>query len=383
MIRIAFKMLTYDTAKYLGLILGIVFATVLIAQQAGMGWSALLLSVNSARALTEVDIWVMKPNVDFLETPDPMSELCLSRVRSIQGVKWCVPYYTGMGTLRATDGRFRAVSLFGIDNSSLAGAPSPDQMLLGNVSDLRQPDSVLIDYGGFRKLFPDTPARIGDEFEIGQRRARIVGIYSANANFSGQPMIVTRRSVAVAYARETLNAMTFILVRAKAGVDHQQLAKRISETTRLKAMSRDDFLEMNINWMIRNSGIIENFGLTVCMGLVVGIVIVGQTFYMFSVENMRQFATLKAIGVGNPVILRMLLSQAIFVAVIGYSIGIGVCSALFWLMNLSVDSSLRGMYLPDAVAGATAIVVLFMVVVSSLVSAWKVLTVDPSLVFRG
>ncbi|MBY0588832.1 ABC transporter permease [bacterium] len=383
MMRVAFKMLMQDTAKYLGLILGIVFATVLIAQQAGMAWSVILMSVNATTSKTEVDIWVMKPNVEFVDTPESMAEVCLSRVLSVQGVQWAVPYYTGAGMLRSVDGLFKSVSINGVDDYTLTGAPSKDQMVMGNVQDLAQPDSVLVDYIGYRKLYPKAEPKLGGEFEIGQRRCTIVGIYKSKASFSGLPMIVTRRSVAVALARETLNSMTFILVKAKPGIDHRELADRISSETQLRALSRDNFVEMNINWMIKNSGIIENFGITVAMGLVVGIVIVGQTFYMFSVENRKQFAALKAIGVSNSVILQMLLAQAIFVAVIGYAIGIGICSALFYIMNLSPDSSLVGLFLPDTVALATAVIVIVMVILSSVVSAWKVLTVDPALVFRG
>jgi putative ABC transport system permease protein len=383
MMRVAFKMLMQDTAKYLGLILGIVFATVLIAQQAGMAWSVILMSVNAIDDKSEVDIWVMKPNVEYWETPESMAEVSLSRVLGVQGVQWAVPYYTGAGMLRSVDGLFKSVSISGVDDYTLTGAPSPDQMVVGKVEDLAQPDSVLVDYIGYRKLYPDVKPKVGGDFEIGQRRCTIVGIYKSKASFSGLPMIVTRRSLAVALARETLNSMTFIFVKAKPGINTDVLAERICNETQLRALGRDRFLEMNIDWMIKNSGIIENFAITVAMGLIVGIVIVGQTFYMFSVENRKQFAALKSIGVSNYVILQMLMAQAIYVAVIGYAIGIGICSTLFCLMNLSPDSSLVGLFLPDTIAAATAIIVIVMVILSSVVSAWKVLTVDPALVFRG
>jgi putative ABC transport system permease protein len=383
MLRIAFRMLTYDTAKYLGLILGIVFATVLIAQQAGMGCSAVLMSIKTPRDMTEVDVWVMKPQVETYDLSDPMAEIVLGRVRAIEGVAWAVPYYSGGGVLRSPQGAFRTVSIQGVDENSLVGAPHASRMLVGQVAHLSQPGAVLVDLGGYRKLYPGQPVATGREFEIGQRRAVIAGVYTSKGSFSGNPEIICRRGDAVAFARETINSMTYVLVRAKPGIACEKLAAEIRRQTGLKALSRTDFNEMNLWWMVANSGIVENFGITVTIGLIVGIVIVGQTFYMFSVENLKQFAAIKAIGVSNIVILKMLLSQALHVAVIGFAIGIGICAALFYAMNLTPGSSLCGMFLPDSVAVCTGVVVVLMVLASSLVSAWKVLTVDPAIVFRG
>lgn len=381
MIRIAYRMLVQDRAKFLALVLGIAFAAILIAQQAGMGWSAVMLSSNQIRDVREADIWVMKPNVEHIDGADPLPDSALSRVRSVEGVAWAVPYYTGIGMLRSTTGLYKAVNLYGIDEQTLTGAPR--DFVLGGLSALHEDGAVLVDIAGYIKLFPGVELRLGDEFEIGQQRGKVVGIFRSLANFSGQPMVVTKRMAALRMARESLNSMTYVLVRTQPGEDPGEVARRISKRTGLLALTSDQFVVRTVTWVAKNSGIIENFMVTVILGFVVGVAIVGQTFYMFSTENMKQFAALKAIGVSNRSIVGMVLLQATYVSFLGYGIGIGVTALIFYSMTVDDGSALRGLYLPDPVAFASGGLVLILVLMSSMVSAWKVLTVDPALVFRS
>ena len=125
-----------------------------------------------------------------------------------------------------------------------------------------------------------------------------------------------------------------------------------------------------------------NFGITVALGFIVGTAVVGQTFYIFVLENLRQFGALKAMGVANGTILRMVLLQAMVVAGIGYAIGIGLCAGFFEITS-RVSINLRGFELPWQVAAGTACTVLVIIVIASFASLRKVMVVDPAIVFRG
>ncbi|MFM7808302.1 MAG: ABC transporter permease, partial [Planctomycetota bacterium] len=93
MIRVALAMLTHDKAKYVALVAGIAFASLLISQQAAIFWSALRSSTYGVQSASAADIWVMKPNVEILDLADPMKEGVVNQVRSVPGVQWAVPYY--------------------------------------------------------------------------------------------------------------------------------------------------------------------------------------------------------------------------------------------------------------------------------------------------
>ncbi|MDX2118285.1 MAG: ABC transporter permease [Planctomycetota bacterium] len=381
MIRIAFKILLHDTAKYLALVMGIAFATLLISQQAAIFHSVLLSSTREILDATDSDIWVMKPSVETLDQSDPMAELAVSRVRSVPGVAWAVPYYQAIAQMRTPDGRSKSVQVVGIDDSSMAAAPRT--LLIGALRDLLQPDAVLIDAAGFRTIFPDAPLEPGMVVEIGQRRARIVGISLVGPSWTGLPRIHARRSLAVEMARETINPVSYVLAKARTDETAAMVARRISTITGLRALTRDEFAADTKNWILKYSGVAENFGITILMGVVIGVAIVGQTFYMFSVENLRQFAALKAIGVSNRRILNMIGAQALFVSLVGYSVGIGCASLFFALFSPQLTGGLRGMFMDPWIFGGSGVFIVMVTLLACFVSVRRVLTVDPALVFRS
>lgn len=381
MIRIAFKILLHDTAKYLALVMGIAFATLLISQQSAIFHSVMESSVRDILESSEADIWVMKPSVETVDQPDQMADLMVNRVRSVRGVDWAVPYYRAIAQLRTRSGANKSVTLIGVDDSSLVAAPH--NMLIGSLDDLRRPDAVILDAAGFANIFPGAPFRTGDVVEIGQRRAVIVGISHAGPSWTGLPRVHTRRSLAVDFARETLNPVTYVLARASAGATPEEVAKTIAVSTGMQARSRSGFKAKSQEWVLNYSGVAENFGITILMGVVIGVAIVGQTFYMFSVENLRQFAALKAIGVGNMRILGMISAQALFVAVVGYSLGIGVASAFFAAFSPQLSGGLRGMFMDPVIFIGTGVFIVLVTLVSCVVSVRRVLTVDPAVVFRS
>ena len=72
-----------------------------------------------------------------------------------------------------------------------------------------------------------------------------------------------------------------------------------------------------------NTGIPINFGIAVGLGFIVGTAIAGQTFYNFTLDNLRHFGALKAMGASNGTLLRMILLQALVVGSLGYGLGVG------------------------------------------------------------
>jgi putative ABC transport system permease protein len=132
---------------------------------------------------------------------------------------------------------------------------------------------------------------------------------------------------------------------------------------------------------MRNTGIPINFGLTVTIALIVGIVVTGQTFYIFTIENLKQFGALKAIGTTNGSICGMILLQALVVGLIGYALGMGL-TAGFFSLTVNRDAT-RGIILLWETMAGTGGIVLLIVMLASLLSVRKVLRLEPANVFRG
>src|SRR5205814_261513 len=109
----------------------------------------------------------------------------------------------------------------------------------------------------------------------------------------------------------------FVLAKADDGVTEAEVGRRIADQTGMKALTNDEFFWTTIGYYLKRTGIPINFGITVALGFFVGCAIAGQTFYLFTVENLKQFGALKAMGVGNGRLLRMILLRALVGRVVG------------------------------------------------------------------
>jgi putative ABC transport system permease protein len=376
---VAIRMLTGDHGKYLGLIFAIALSSFLIAQQSSIFAGLMNRTRSQIRDVGEADLWVMDPATQYVDEVYPLRDDALYMVRGVEGVRWAVPLFKGSAVARALSGKFRNVILLGVDDASLTGAPR--KMLLGSIDSLRQPDAVILDLAGYHVLFPGQPPRLGGLVEMNDHRARIAGICDSSAPFTSSPVVFTRYSQAVNYIGRQRTQMSFVLVKAQPNVPVAELATRIKAATGLRAVSRNDFEWMTILYYVRYTGIPVNFGLTVLVALIVGTVVAGQTFYIFTLENLNQFGALKAIGTTNRRIVRMILLQASLAGLIGYSIGMGLAAVFFEVA--SRQEALRGMAMPwEVMAGAGALV-LVIVCVASLISIRKVVKLEPAVVFRG
>ncbi len=376
---IALKMLTGDRAKYLGLIAGILFATLLMSQQVSIFTGIMARTGNQIRDFSQVDLWVMHPEVQYLEEIKPLPDKELIRVRSVDGVDWALPLYKGMAVARGDGGVMQQIIVMGVDNATLTGRPP--KMMTGKWEDLKQTQSIIIDRAGYEFFWPGESQRPGHTLEINDQRAVVVGICDASPPFMTFPVVYTRYSEALRFSPGERNRMSFVLVKVKPDQNIVDVQRRIHAHTGLQVLTGNEFKWHNIMYILKHTGIAINFGTTVLLGFIIGSVIAGQTFYIFIIENLRQFGTLKALGVSNGQILGMVFTQALVAGFIGFGLGIGLCAIFFSLLSDTI--AMRGFILPWQVVVITGIAVSVIIAVASIFSIRKALVVDPALVFRG
>jgi len=300
-------------------------------------------------------------------------------VRGVEGVDWAVRLYKGQVRARLEDGNFRNVILFGLDDASFAGAPR--EMIVGELSHLRRPDAVVVDKAGYEYMWPNEPYELGKEFYLNDRRAVLVGVCKASPPFTTLPVLYTRYSQAAVFVPRERSLMTFILAQPKAGATTAEVCRRIEQQTELMALSREQFFWKTVMYILGSTGIPVNFGITIALGFIIGAAVTGQTFYLFTLENLRQFGALKAMGVDNLRLVGMILLQALVVGGLGYGLGIGM-TALFFEATNSV-THLAGLYLaPIALVGVGGSV-LVIIMLTAVISIRRVLVLEPAGVFRG
>ena len=376
---IALKMLTGDRSKYWAIIFGITFACVLIAEQAAMFCGIMLRTTSQIRDIHDADIWVMNPSLRYIDDLKPIADTAFLRVRGTPGIAWAVSLYKGAAQAQLENGNYQSVMLLGIDDATLVGAPK--KLIMGRIGDLQLPDAILVDEAGFHYMWPDEPLQLGKTIEMNDRRAVIVGIFKASYTFTTQPIVYTRFSRATLFVPPIRRSLSFVLAKCAPGQSPEDVANRIHQQTRLQALTQDRFSWLTMSYYLRRTGIPVNFGSTVLLGFVVGCAIAGQTFYLFTVENLRQFGTLKAMGMSDRKIIRMILMQASVVGSIGYCLGVGLATALGFL--LQAIRPIMSFFLPWQVLALTGGAVLVIVILSSLLSIRRVLVLEPAMVFQA
>jgi putative ABC transport system permease protein len=376
---VAVQMLTGDRAKYLGLIFAVAFSTFLMSHQSTIFAGIMDRTTSQIKDIKDANIWVMDPKTQYFDEVKALTDDDVYRVRSVAGVEWAVPLFKGQPRAKALDGNFRVVIMLGVDDASLVGAPR--DMVLGSAEDLRKPDAVLVDRVGYEFFFPGQPYALGKTLELNDHRVTIEGIFNSSAPFQNLPVFYARYSQAITYVGRERNLLSFVLAKAQPGLSDSEVTRRITAATGLHAATGREFGWQTIRYYIAHTGIPVNFGITIAIALVVGTIVAGQTFYIFTLENLKQFGALKAIGVTNLRITGMILLQALMVGVIGYSIGIAMTAAFFEITKNNLD--LRGFILFWQIAAGTGAVVLFIVVAASLMSIRRVLVLEPAVVFRG
>jgi putative ABC transport system permease protein len=376
---LALRMLTGDRAKYFSLVLTIAFATLLMSQQLSIFIGIVRRSASQILDVRDAPIWVMDPKVRQIDEAPGLPSGDLTRVRSVPGVAWAVKFHKGQTQARLEDGNFRAVTLIGIDDGSLVGGPR--EFILGSLDGLRQPDSAIVDKAGYEYMWPGQPQKLGRVFSINDRRVVLVGICKASPPFVTLPVLFARYSVAERFSPGQRSMLTYILAAPQPGRDAAEVSEKISDETGLMALTQNQFFWKTISYFLGSTGIPVNFGITIGLGFIVGAAVAGQTFYLFTLENLKQFGSLKAMGVTNSRLIGIILLQALTVGVLGFGIGMGFTAAFFTYTNRITH--LAGINMPWAVAGIVGTAILTIVLLTSLVSLRKVLFLEPAVVFRG
>ena len=376
---IALRMLTGDRVKYFGLIFGIAFSTLLIAQQSTLFVNLMLRASAAIWDVTDADIWVMDEKAQSIEGTRPLPETDLYRVRGVEGVAWAVPMLRQGATVKTPGGRLEQVTVVGLDDATLIGLPR--RVLRGNIADLAAPDAIFVDDVGSRKLFRDGADPMGKAIELNDRRAVVRGVVDANPSFTSGVLLYTQYSNALDYVPGTRNRMSFVLARAAPGLEPEAVAERIEAAAGLRARGQEDWALDSIWYVAENTGIPVNFGLTVLLGFIVGAAIVGLTFSLFIRDNIKQFGALKAIGVTNAKIRGMVALQAAWIGAIGYAIGIAI-AVLFIAVSGANTDTFKGFYTPWQILVGVAAVVAVMVFGTGFLALRTVLKTEPAEVFR-
>ncbi len=375
MASLAVRNLFHDRVRLAVTLTGIIFAVVLVAVQTGL-FIGFTTTTSNVIDHSGADFWITAAGVKYIEVGVPFSEKKLYHAKAVPGVADVQKYIVRFGQWKRPDGANESCEIIGVDPDSRMGGPW--KLVQGSVADLKRDDAVIIDRFYARKL---NVTRLGQAVEIQGVRARVVGFTEGIRTFTTSPLVFTSFKNAQRYAVLADDQTTYLLVKAAPGANldwvRAALAARLTD---VDVHTTQEFSSMTTSYWMFGTGA----GLTVIMaavlGLLVGIVVVAQTIYAATIDHIREYGTLKAMGATNGYIYRIILQQAVVSALLGYAVGILIASAVATSASHGGGANI---VLPGSIRAGLFAVTLFMCSSAAMVSINKVTKVDPAMVFKG
>jgi putative ABC transport system permease protein len=376
MYRLAWKNLWYDKVRTLITLVGVTFAVVLMFAQLG----AYLGFVQSASILidhTPGDVWITSEHAVNFDSARPFPLRKLYKVRSLPEVAWAEEIVMSWGLMKLPSGATESVQVIGFNLET--GVGGPWQMAEGSIQDLRGRAGIILDVSSLRRL---GPLRVGDEVEIFWQKTRIVGFSQGVKSFTTYPIAFTSLRMARHYSRiVTPDTTTFVVVKLKPGQDPEAFVRRLRAWPELRGV--DVYTKAEWSWKTRRywsiqTGLGLGIGVTVFLGFLVGTAIVGQTIYASTMEHLREYGTLKAMGATNRELAQVILLQGWVSGLLGYIAGLGIT-----LLTIPLYERLQlWLLIPTELYVVMIGITMTMCTLSSLLAIRKALRVDPVVVFR-
>jgi putative ABC transport system permease protein len=200
-----------------------------------------------------------------------------------------------------------------------------------------------------------------------------------SVEFFWDAVIYTTYSRALRMAPRERKLMTFVLARVSPGSDAKEVARRVEAATGLAAYTSEGFEELSKGFILRKTGILENFGVTIMLGFIIGVLVAAQMLHNFVVENQKSFAAMKAMGAGNGYLLRLVSVQVAFAAAMGLGIGLGIAA----ISGYFLEQSGLAFQMTWQVVVLGAVGILVCCLLAAVFSLRRVLSLDPAVVFKG
>jgi putative ABC transport system permease protein len=374
MVDLARKNLLHDKLRFVITISGVAFAVTLVLVQIGL-FLGLLDNATITIERLPADLWVTSkntPNVDFAHTfPDSR----LQRVRSVPGVEMADNLIVQFMNVSLPTGAEETSVVYALENFERWGFPW--KVLEGNVADLKRGAYVFLDQSAIKRF---GAFKLGDYREFVGYRLKIIGTSKDARSFTTTPISFMDYSLAQRISTNLQpNRTSYILVKLAPGANLEAVRAEIKRRLPFNdVFTRQEWASRSRNYWITNTGLGLNMFITVFLGCLVGIVVVAQTLYTSTMEHLKEFGTVKAIGGGNSDIYGILFRQATISALVGFVFG-AIPSYLVGKLIVKADLKLM---IPPALWTGVFLGTIAMCLAAALLSFRKVASIDPALVFR-
>ncbi|HEY0480888.1 MAG TPA: ABC transporter permease [Kofleriaceae bacterium] len=375
--NLARKLLLHDRLRFAVAIAGVSVSVMLVLVQVGL-YFGFMNTASSLIDASHADLWVGKKGNESFEFATPFDERAFYKVASVPGVARAERVVMNFAQFKLADGGDIGVQIVGID-----AAPgrrtllAPWNVVAGDPGRLAEPGAIVLDRTEYAKLRID---RVGHVAEISGVRAEVVGLTSGIRSFTTSPIIFTDLRTARSYLPQLgTEAVTYVLVEVAPGARVAEVEARINALPHLAAYTTAEMSTRTRSYWSTRTGVGAGFFTTAVLGVIVGFVVVGQILYSGTLQYIREYGTLKAMGARNSAVVQVILSQAMISAALGFAVGAPLAMA----MRAAMKAANLTVALSPALYAVTAVITAAMCAFAALLSIVKVLRLDPASVFKG
>lgn len=371
--RLAWKNLIHDRMRFLVTIIGIAFAVFLMIFQSSL-LAGFLRAAGKGVDMTDSHIWITAHGVDCFEFATPLPKRFREIAMGVPGVESVKRMVVGFACWRKPSGMSQLVLLIGADTEAGPRFPAP---YLNASATAVLPDAIVVDQSNMKALEVSiTPVPI----EVNNLRASVVSTTSEFGSFFGTPYAFTSYADGVRYLNLNAEETSYLMVRVDRDADvdsvKRELRARLPEAD---VWTRDEFSSRAQCFWVMRTGAGGALLTAAFLGFLVGLVVVTQNIYATTMENLEEFATLKAMGASRGYLRRVVLIQALASGVAGSLIGL----AAVYPASQAVRGMIAWIYTPWWLPVAMIGLGLLMCGLASIVSIRKALSVEPARVFRA
>jgi putative ABC transport system permease protein len=366
--NLAYRTLFHDRGKLVAGLVGVIFSVVLVNIQGGL-FFGLIGKASMLVDRSQADIWIGHRGMHNVDFAHPIPERWRYVVAGIRGVAEVQPLRVEFGEMDLPGGGFENVVLVGVPRETRLGRAY--NLVEGRDDALQRRDGIIVDQCDDEKL---AAPQVGELREINGRRVRVTGKSKGMLSFLVTPYVFTDYDNAIEIASSDPAQTSYLLARVQPGVDAEQLCAEIRRRLPdVSAMTAQQYADVSVNFWMTRTGLGLSFGAAAMLGLLVGLVMVGQTLYAMVLDRLSEYATLRAIGLGERELLRILAFQSVIVA----SIGIAVGMVLTVILKTLLSTPRATIEIPIMLYVGCAALIFCICLFASVLPYWRVRRIDP------
>jgi putative ABC transport system permease protein len=390
MVSIARKTLFHDLIPFVVAQAGIVFSVSLVTVQIGL-FFGFTRSTSTIVDHTQADIWVVSSKLQQLDLTLPIPYQRLAQTKKVSGVAWAEGFIFQSVVWQQSTQPIAPVTVIGFEPNSQFFKLNP--LRKGQYEDFEKPYMAFLNDSdiGFLDI-----ANVGDVAKIGQQQVTVAGFTTGLRSMVSDPFLFTSLENGAAFlkadAQPTVklegnpvklletDGITAVLVRAHTGQNLAELKQRLRATLpETQVYTKAELSTLTQTYWLNNTGVTFILGLGAVVAIAVGTVIVSQVLYTSVVRHLSEYATLKAMGASRSFLYRIILEQALWMALLGYIPGIALSMVLGgWTMQ---TQAIQILVTPSSAASVFGLT-LVMCSGSAIFAIQKVIGLDPALVFK-